>query len=302
MEKKLDEVVLELRRMLQSSVDDANEESRSDARFELFHADDSVCSYKVRAVLAHHGAKYDSRLMSFAEGETYLAPYVRLRSMACAELGIDLVGEHLGTTSVAAAGCDPAVVPTLVDWEDRNVIIDSMRICLYLEERLAGAGTLIPKSHSDEVLDEMRRVDNLPNSQLVGGEGGAERSMRKVARCDEKIQAAAGDEELVKAYSAKRLKEASAAQKLYSPDALRKALVDTEKALDHLEEKLSDGRQWVVGGQLTLADIFWGVQLLHMERIAYSYMWEDGKRPAVARYLEEIEKTSPLSQAFAVHA
>ena len=56
-------------------------------RFELFHAPNSICSQKVRVVLAHHGFPYRARALSLFAGDTYRPGYVRLRMMGCGALG-----------------------------------------------------------------------------------------------------------------------------------------------------------------------------------------------------------------------
>ena len=41
-------------------------------RFELFHGANSICSQKIRVVLAHHGIAYTSHAMNIFVGQSYL--------------------------------------------------------------------------------------------------------------------------------------------------------------------------------------------------------------------------------------
>ena len=88
----------------------------SDAPLHLYHAANSICSQKMRIVLMQQEREYTSHLLDIFTLETYDPAYVRLRAEGCAEAGLPLIHQHLGTTSVAdGGGCDACVVPTLVD-------------------------------------------------------------------------------------------------------------------------------------------------------------------------------------------
>ena len=115
-------------------------------RFELFNGPNSICSQKVRAVLAQHQIPYLSHSMNMFIGQTYLPQYVRLRMYGCVALGGPLMTVHSGSTSVSNGGCDPAVVPTLVDWQTRQVIVDSKRICLYLDSLVEPTAQMCPQN------------------------------------------------------------------------------------------------------------------------------------------------------------
>ena len=199
-------------------------------RFVLFHAANSICSQKVRCVLAHHHMAYSSHELNLFAGQTYLPAYVRLRMIGCASFGGALVSNHNGSTS-ASAGCDGLVVPTLVDREVGEVIVDSKRICIYLDQQIAESEPL-RQEHLAMVIDrELEIVDELPNYQLLmGSKAGANGdavsatatraafSQRKVAWCESYINECAGEAALVEAYTAKRSKELSAVTDLFSAD------------------------------------------------------------------------------------
>lgn len=277
--------------------------SNPQPRYELFHAATSICSQKVRGVLAHHGLSYVSHSMNLFHGQTYLPDYVRLRMHGCEAQGGRLAWRHSGSTAAERYGCDGAVVPTLIDHERREVLVDSRLICLYLDATLPEHRRLRPARRSAAVEEQLAIVDDLPNYQMLMGRtpGETERlesrtdilaafSLRKVAWCDRRLAEHEGDETLVRAYAAKRAKEASAADWLFSPQAMQAARSDVESALNGLERVLAqaDGA-WLLGDRVTMADLFWGIELIRLGDVAAASFWEGGALPGVERYLTRVQ-------------
>ena len=269
-------------------------------RFALFHAANSICSQKARAVLAHHGIPYVSHTLDIFAGQTYLPDYVRLRLIGCESIGLPLVTTHTGSTSATAHGCDPAVVPTLVDWRTDEVIVDSKRICLHLDATMSDASRLRPAALQREIDAELDIVDELPNYQLLTGRqagadprperlrklDGAEFSRSKVRRCDEHLAGYGGDPALIAAYRAKRAKELNAAQALFSEQSMQRAIATVAAASAQLDERLPGGDAvWLLGDAPTLADLFWAIELLRLENLGFGSLWDHGKLPRVGRFV-----------------
>ena len=305
----LRQAVSELRTSLGTAGETIGAPSSGTPRFELFHAPNSICSQKVRTVLAHHHIPYVSQLVKIFEGQTYLPAYVRLRLIGCDALGGGLVTEHTGSTSVSKGGCDPAVVPTLVDWETGQVMVDSKRICFYLDQ-VAG-GTLRPPSLQGAIDAELDVVDNLPNYQMLAGKppgedhrpesrrksNGVGFAMSKVERCDKFLAEFPNDPDLVRGYSAKRAKELNAAERLFTPEAMQTAYDKAQAGCTHLEQKLNAGGRWVVGDSITMADLYWGVELLRMKNMAVESFWANGARPGVASFVEKTQTIPAIKSA-----
>ena len=297
MDQELMAIVAGARAALSSSGEPHGDEPGKTPRFELFHAASSICSQKVRVVLAQHRLPYLSHMLNMFIGQTYLPGYVRLRMVGCERYGGALASRHSGSTSTAAGGCDGAVGPTLVDWEIDNVIIDSKRICIYLDDQVAARDRLRPAGLAVLIDEDLEVIDNLPNYQMLMGRSvgdakaatttglGSSFSERKVAWCNRYLEEHGDDDALVSAYTAKRAKELSAAEELFSPDAMQAAYDRAEKALADLERKLA-GRstRWLHDEKLTMADLFWGVELLRMKNTGVARFWEDGRLPNVARF------------------
>lgn len=289
-----------------------NEGGAQAPRFELFHAPNSICSQKVRAVLAHHGLAYTSNTMSIVAGETYLPDYVRLRMHACALEGIALADVHTGSTAVSTGGCDPAVVPTLVDWTAGKVVIDSKRICIYLDAIAGGPSKLRPDALAGAVDEALDLVDSLPNYQMLVGRApdpqrhgaspragtGVQFAMGKVDRCDRYLAEFANDDVLRRGYGAKRAKELSAAETLFSPQAMQAAYARAEAACEQLEHTLAGRRSpWIFGDAVSMADLFWAVELLRMKNLGAQTLWEGGARPQLADYVRRCEAAPAIRSA-----
>lgn len=281
-------------------------------RFTLYHAANSICSQKVRAVLAQLQLSYLSHTLNIFAGETYLPGYVRLRLLGCERSGFPLVATHTGSTSTAAGGCDPAVVPTLVDRQADEVIVDSKQICLYLDSIVSASHRLRPMSLQRVIDAELDIVDNLPNYQMLVGQPigtdarpeklkanhGVSFSMSKVRRCDQYLVEFAGDQTLVGAYQAKRTKELIAAERLFSREAMKNVYDRAREACATLDNKLeTSSSTWLTGNSVTLADLFWAVELLRMKNLGAAYLWEQNRLPSVQRFVAAAEGLDSVRSA-----
>lgn len=277
---------------------------------ELFHAAVSPCSQKVRAVLAALDLPHEAVSMGLFQGDSYLPPYVRLRLFACDALGLPLQASHTGSAGVQQCGADAAVVPTLIDWEAERVLVDSRRICVYLDD-LCGS-PLRPAGLRATVDEQLLRVDALPNYPIFVSHGlrragaaspfrsGADVAMAKVARCDRYIAECAPDDPVVRGYAAKRAKEWSAARGLFSAAAIQQAQARLDASLDGLEADLR-GRStaWLLADSLTLADLVWGVELVRLHGLDPALLGAEGLRPNVAAYHQRLAQWPAIRSAVA---
>ncbi|MES2398756.1 MAG: glutathione S-transferase family protein [Pseudomonadota bacterium] len=308
----LQKAVSEARSSLKRPGENIGAAASASPRFELFNAPNSICSQKVRTVLAHSQIPYRSQHVDIFEGETYLPAYVRLRMAGCKALGSELVNAHTGSTSVTAGGCDPAVVPLLVDWETGVVLVDSKRICFYLDKIAAEGAPLRPAALQKQIDAHLDVIDNLPNYQMLAGKppgvdhrpesrrksNGVGFAMGKVERCDRYLAEFSGDADLVRAYSAKRAKELNAAQQLFTPEAMQAAYDKAEASCASLERELgSRETTWILGDAITMADLYWGIELLRMKNMAVESFWADGAKPSVAAFVEKAQSIPAIQSA-----
>jgi 2,5-dichlorohydroquinone reductive dechlorinase len=277
------------------------------ATIHFYHAANSICSQKVRAVLLETGQPFVSHILDIFKGDTYDPNYVRMRLMGCDAAGLPLASNHPGTTSVATTGCDACVVPTIADSASGEVLVDSKNICLELDRRNPkGPGALMPDEFRDAIESELAVVDNLPNYQLLAVAVGkpnteaADNSFAasKVRRCDAMIAENADDRELCRAYAAKRAKEQTAAERLFDSAAMDRARVIIESALEQLDSRLEKhGGPYLFGSSLTMADLFWGVELIRNDDLGLSLRWSNGQLPSLAAYYQRISQLPSVSAA-----
>jgi 2,5-dichlorohydroquinone reductive dechlorinase len=282
-------------------------------RFQLFHAANSICSQKVRVVLAQLKLPYVSHSMNIFAGQTYLPDYVRLRMIGCERSGGPLVTAHSGSTSMSTGGCDPAVVPTLVDLQTNEVIVDSKGICLYIDRLVPDSQKLRPAALEKAIDAQLAIVDGLPNYQMLAGQpvgtdrrperlretDGVKFSMSKVNRCDNYLKEFAQDKALVDAYHAKRSKELDAAKNLFSDEAMKKAYAKTSEACAVLENHLTAGSSstWLLGNAVTMADLFWAIELLRLKNLGANTIWEGNKLPAVTECVAAAQQLPSIQSA-----
>ncbi|MGO4763258.1 glutathione S-transferase family protein [Cupriavidus sp. 2KB_3] len=286
-------------------------------RFELFHAASSLCSQKVRTVLAEKRLSYRSNDMMILgsmgpEGvipaEHYHPPYVRLRLIAGQEGDRAFVSGYSGRTSVETEGFDPCVVPLLVDYEAGRVIADSKRICCYLDAVSHDPVKLVPEDAVARaaVLRQVDIVDRIPNGTLLYGfhpdadarpdalKAGMERVYDyKIMALEAMIAANADDAALVAAYRAKIAKERGGKSVRHDAAFQRAARLHVASLLEDLERALSmSSETYLKGGPFTLGDVLWGVNLVRMAYLGLGLLWED--LPNVSRYVDLLARRPSL--------
>ncbi|WP_428414875.1 glutathione S-transferase family protein [Pararhizobium sp.] len=281
-------------------------------RFVLFHAAMSFCSQKVRATLAQRGAAFESNEMLILghrepdgiliPAENYSPDYVRLRLQGRDAGEIRLVESYSGISSVSVAGVDPCAVPTLVDLETADVVVDSLRICVHIDAVLPGADRLVPADPVQlaNVRRQLNAVDLTPHPGLLYGFHPLD-DQRPIALRDamssvyeEKLEALnsllaqnADDTGLAAAYRAKIAKETGGKQVRYDAEFQERLRASTREILLRLDGDLRQTPYpWLCAFTVTLADIFWAVSLVRLQYLGLASLWRD--LPAIDAYLERL--------------
>ena len=282
-------------------------------RFELYHAGLSMCSQKVRAVLAEKGVPYQSHEMTivasrgiwsadFRPAENYRPSYVRLRLYGGRQLNQPFAQAHTGRSSFETEGFDPCVVPLLVDHEAGQVIVDSKRICVHLERELPQPPRLIPADPDTAaaVLRQVAIVDRTPHPAVLYGfhpdddqrPDFIKAVMQEVyeAKCEqlEMFMAAHRDEpELVSAYQSKIAKEQAGRRLARDHDFQRQIRAEIDDMLGKLDEDLDrQSGPWLCGADYSLADLMWGISLYRLQWLGLAKLWQE--RPLVAAYADRV--------------
>lgn len=290
---------------------------RAEPRFELFHAASSLCSQKVRTVLHEKAFAYRSNDMlilstmasnGLVPAEHYSPAYIRLRLVAARELNLEFTSGYSGRTSVETEGFDPCVVPLLVDHEAGRVIADSKRICIYLDGVSREPIQLIPEAPDAraEVMRQVDIVDRIPNGALLYGfhpdadlrPEALKASMQtvydyKVMVLQRLVADNASEPELVAAYRAKIVKESGGKNVCRDPEFQRAARQKTGQLLNDLERDLAAGSFACTNGHaFSLADVFWGVNLVRLNYLGLASMWD--ALPRVTRYFDVLARRPSL--------
>ena len=272
-------------------------------QFELYHFALSLCSQKVRACLAEKNASFaahDINLQMPLLGN-YDPGYVRLRLQGQPDTGF--ATGYTGQSSVASEGFDPAVVPTLVDLTKGKVVVDSLAICRHIDQVVAPERSLIPADLQSCIDAELQIIDATPHVAVLYGahpevdfrperlrKGMPGVHDRKITKIKTARDSVADDPGMVAAYEAKIAKEEAGKAFISTPDQMRGAVDDILQIIVALETRLQDGRQWICGDRLTLADVCWAVSLFRLKWLGMSFAWEgkhvlnDQPCPAVADY------------------
>ncbi len=291
-------------------------------RFELYHAGLSICSQKVRTVLAEKNAAYASHEMSILNSrgiysdeltpaENYSSHYVRLRLHGARELGLELARGHTGVSSVETEGFDACVVPTLVDHKNGRVIVDSKRICEYLDRELPDTNRLIPEdpAMAKAVLHQVSIVDQTPLPALLYGFHPEDDPRPdfikdkmvgvydlKVEALEQLIAANSDDAEVVEAYHAKISKEQGGKNLQHDAGFQNTTRIQTQDIINGLDEQLSSHEYaWVCGSEFTMADLCWGVSLYRMHWQGLASLWQD--LPRVHEYTRGLYQRPSLWNA-----
>ncbi|MEM9435743.1 MAG: glutathione S-transferase family protein [Pseudomonadota bacterium] len=283
-------------------------------RFELYHAGFSMCSNKVRCVLAEKRLPYTSHALRIGPvpGElqdNYLPDYVRLRLRARPDQGY--ARGYTGASSVTTEGFDPAVVPTLVDHDTGGVIADSRAICLYLDA-LSGEPSLVPAPFEDAIAGQIDLIDQAPHVALLYG-GHPDQDTRpaklienitgvhakKVAGLREALALVSDDPVLAEAYRAKIEKEEAAAAFIQDAPKMRAVHEAFAAHVAALEAQLAlhDG-PWAFGEAYTLADIMWTISLYRLILLGLGGLWgPESGNARVAAYMRHAPKRASFEEA-----
>ncbi len=285
----------------------------ADPRFELYHAGTSLCSYKVRVVLAEKNISYVSHDMmlpgvGLGVPENYHPSYLRLRMLGAAN--DQLVSGYTGGSSVSTEGFDPCVVPTLVDKQVQKVIVDSSAICYYIDSTVENT-RLIPPDMAADIKTQTDIVDRTPHVALFYGATPNKDHrpelikfvtkgihLKKVKFLERMMASVQNEPALVAAYKAKIAKEKGGGQFVKNDTCMETALQIMVADIEQLEQGLTASNgAWLCGEQYTLADIMWTISLYRMRWLGLESLWTEGRRPQVGKYTQRAYKRPSFKAA-----
>ncbi|MFT5350324.1 MAG: 2,5-dichlorohydroquinone reductive dechlorinase, partial [Gammaproteobacteria bacterium] len=289
-------------------------------QYELYHNVGSVCAQKVRCVLAELAVPYVSHDIPIVQEPwpTYQPDYVKLR--VAGSRGQDFVSGHTGSSSASQHGFDPTVVPTFIDRGAENIVIDSQRICRYIDSQI-GQSALRPAALAAAIDEQTAIVDDIPNIALAFGthpgvdprpqnirkyaDGGMPRKIEALKKVREIYSS---DETIVRAVDAKMVKEQAALDFLNDAHFMSGVLARTADCIATLEGTLdSETTDWLCSDSYTMADLFWGINLYRLKALGMGYLWDPEAypheravyRPHVRAYAERLAERPSFRHAVA---
>lgn len=318
--------------LLATARDEQNDPKRSNVingptdakpRMELFHAGLSMCSNKVRVVLAEKGVSYMSHELSilaqkgiysetFTPAENYRPGYVRLRMHAADTQGLmgNLAREHTLRTAVNTEGFDACVVPLLIDNEKHRGVVDSLEIMKYIDSEIPAPIRLIPENpvQAEAVMRQVTIVDGTPHPGILYAfhkndprPDFIKHTMEdvydvKVGALNQLIDQNEDDETLVRAYKAKISKEL-AGKKIYRDTQFTAGIIrEFEELIADLDAQLAQpDDEWICGSDFTLADAVWGVSLFRIHWLGHASLWDN--YPRVREYAYRCYKRPSIRNA-----
>ena len=303
-----DEIVQKAAKCIKVSQKVGTEEN---PRFIAFTAPSSICSEKVRAVLGFKRLSYINNSVDLMTMENYHPDYCQMRALGYT--GDDLVGtaEWTGSTSMAAFGFDPLVVPTLVDTKEKRVVVDSARIIKYIDDEFPEP-PLFNDTHLTLIEKHVTLVDDTPHAGLLYG-GDPDKDflpeVLKAALFGSPSMHDLQEQSLVKwlnnkdlpsslrhFYEAKLRKCINVGQVVQKDhNRLRQGIVEIKRILSVLDADLEHSKgPWLCDDTFTMADLVWHVSLLRFLTFGCSYLTET--MPRVEAYRDRL-LSHPLLKA-----
>jgi glutathione S-transferase len=230
---------------------------------ELYNAMQSTCSQKVRLVLAEKGLEFEEHRLKLFQGDQLKPEYLRLNPNG--------------------------VVPTLV--HDGQPIIDSSVIMEYLDEVFA-APRLTPVSpvQRAEMRAWLRFFEEVPTT-AVRYPSYNTAFVRHFTKMDESaFKELAASKPIRDKFLGEMDKD-----KGFSDEKIAQSMTSIRKTVQRMEGKLAT-QDYLLGSDLTLADICVLPPLIRMEDMGYGHLWED--LPGVIAWLKRMKARPSFARAF----
>ena len=232
---------------------------------ELYCASGSLCSQKVKLVLAEKKLPWKGHLLNLLTFENLQPSYMNLNPKG--------------------------VVPTLI--HDGQVINDSAVIIQYLDDQFPHP-PLTPAASAQKAL--MQRWINwqnqLPMREVMYGSyrGLTGLVLRRSVQIKQKLlpQLIEAHPKFQAQYAAKLADVEQWNFTLQDRRAIASLNSKIEPMLTRVEAQLAQ-TEWLCGGNYSLADVVWTAVLNRLEELAFGHLWAEDARPALRAYLNRLK-------------
>ena len=226
----------------------------------LYEAPMSSCTQKVRFVLEQKGISWEGVPVDLHTGENFSPSYMKLNPKG--------------------------VIPALIDGED--VIIESNNICQYLDEKYPQVPLMpdTPKGRSDvrtllQLIDEHVHFDVSACTYAIA----FRERILKHYDTPEKLEAYIAEVP----DAGKRLSRREYVDKGIDSPIVNTAVLRMAAVLKRLESMLQNS-PYLVGDQLTLADIAYSPYITRLDHLSMDRLWK--KMPAWSEWYKRIQTTT----------
>ncbi|MBD3884568.1 glutathione S-transferase family protein [Phormidium tenue FACHB-886] len=232
---------------------------------ELFCASGSLCSQKVKLVLAEKNLEWKSHLLNLFTFDNLQPNYIRLNPRG--------------------------VVPTLL--HDDRVITDSAVIVRYLDEHFPHPRLIPIEPTVQEKIDNWINLQNrFPMREIMYGnyKGVGGFVLRRSVQIKEKLllRLIQTNSELKEYYTAKLKDVKQWNRTVQDTNEIANLNAKIAPMLDQLETQLNQ-TDWLCGTGYSLADTVWTAVLNRLDELKFNYLWEGNTRPALSSYLNRLK-------------
>jgi len=233
--------------------------------FTLYNAPPSTCSQRVRFVLNAKGLPFTERKLDLLAGDQLKPDYLALNPNG--------------------------VVPTLD--HDGNIVIDSSVIIEYLDEVVPEPAHFTPHAPVDraKMRSLMRFIDEMPAAAVRVPTFNLAFLPRFAAMSDEQFLAFAESKPLRKEFML------AMGRKGFPEKEMNAALDRMKRTYERMDLAIREsGGPWLLGKEITLADVAVMPALVRMADLGLDHMWRD--LPRIVRWYEAIRAHSAFKPTY----
>lgn len=219
----------------------------------LYNAPQSTCSQRVRFVLNAKGIPYEEHKLDLFSGDQLKPDYLKLNPNG--------------------------VVPTIID--DGEIIIDSAVIIEYLDERMPEPEPFRPKGATAlaHMRSHLRYIDEVPTPAVRIPSYNLAFLPHYQAMSEEEFVALAESKPLRKEFLLRM------GRKGFPEADMNEALNRLSRAVQRMDQAIAaSGGPFLMGSQLTLADIAVMPVIVRLDDINLAGLWDN--KPAIAAWFE----------------
>lgn len=231
---------------------------------ELYHANHSTCSQKVRLCLAEKGLEYESHLIDLGAKDQLAPDYLKINPNG--------------------------VVPTLI--HDGRAVIDSSVICEYLDEVFPDPALSPADPHARaEMRTWMRYFEEVPTAAVRFPSFNMAFLPRFDGLDDDQFETQQANVRPLRKGFFKRMGRTG-----FSDADIEDSFEQIKKTAARMDVALANG-PWLLGEMYSLADIVIAPLIDRMADLGFAYLWEDD-HPRVADWYARLQARPAFETAF----